>query len=315
VIDTVRLGVHLDDGVVVKVGGLVHRGWAVHSKRQVAAPGDERDQDDLGVVEDVWATFNDQGVRCAWSPPFRWLSAEASLPYLVCGDNAVLLTWDECRRGLQLLRERAGEALGVDLPDLDEWKVARADPVHAWGTDPTPYLSALRLARLPRTEPKLYDGSLAWVSRANRVQVRCYDKAREQGHPVDLPLRLERQVRRPNRYVVRDEGGNRVSSYLGAWDHNQVVSLVCAAMRDLGLDRPVPSPLAARGVLVEAYGQRKGLNLWRALLDAHTSGGWDMVDVSPRTRQRYQQDARDAGVRGVSLDGELPALDRPLSAF
>jgi len=308
-IDTLGIGIAVDP---LDLSALRRRGWVVMTKEQTR---------DGAMASDTWATIQTvEGVRCSYMPGISWVSLESSLPALVDGgDNARILTWAECWQGMESMRAIASEALDHSLPPFDEgalWRIARVDPVHAWSTDPAPYLAALNLARLPRAESKQYAGSLSWVSmRSRRILARAYDKAAEAGHDVDAPMRLERQVRKPARLVARDDNGQRVSNHLDGWTAETAPSLVTATMRDLGLDKPVPSPMGARVALVGAHGRRKGQNTWRALLDASTSGGWEYVDASRETVLKYQRRARQAGVVGVSLAGELPALTVPLSAL
>jgi hypothetical protein len=144
-----------------------------------------------------------------------------------------------------------------------------------------------------------------WVTRGRRVRARFYNKAAEAGHDVGLPARFERQVR-PRREVVK-VGGDRLGCGVGDLDAFAVRGLLTDSLGDLGLDKPIPSVLAVKGPLVEAHGRRRGANLFRVLLEARAYGGWP-GDVSTQTVRRYQRQLRQAGVRAVSLDGELRGL-------
>jgi hypothetical protein len=289
-LDTVRLSVNAEG---VKAGDLFKRGWTVVTSRNVHR-------------EDVWAHCVIEGVRLAYGAGFGWMTGEASLPVLVAGDNSVLLDWAQCQKGLGVMRDAGSEAMGVKLPALDDWRVTRFDAVWAWPVSPAPYIGALRFARLPRTQARGYESSVDWVtSQGHRIRARFYDKGAEAGHGVDLPSRLERQVR-PRREVVR-VGGDRLGCGVRDLGASSVKALLTKTLADLGLDKPIPSVLGLKGRLVRAHGKRRGANLFRVLLEARAFGGWP-GDVSKDTVRRHQRQLRQAGVRAVSLDGELPPL-------
>lgn len=262
---------------------------------------------------DVWAARELAGVRFTWRA-YRggWLSAEVSLPKLALGDNAELLTsWVDCRAALELVREVAETAVGERLPDLDRWTISRADPVWAWACDPTPYLAALRVAGIPGTQAQHYPGGIEWATAAgHRKRCRCYDKARQCGVHVALPLRLECQVTKLAKRSVKLPDGKRVGSTVGAWGAGTALGLVGGAMHDLGLDRPIPTLQGARVLLQAKHGRRTGETVFRALLTAHVQGGWGTLSSSRRTVQHYRQLLSEAGV-GALAECELPALASP----
>jgi hypothetical protein len=289
-LDTVRLSVSAEG---VKAGDLFKRGWTVVTSRNVHRV-------------DVWAHCVMEGVRLAYGAGFGWMTGEASLPVLVAGDNSVLLDWGQCQKALDFIRDAAGEAVGVKLPALDDWRVTRFDAVWAWPVSPAPYIGALRFARLPRTQARGYSTSVDWVTcRGHRIRARFYDKGAEAKHAVDLPARLERQVR-PRRETVRIDG-ERLACGVRDLGASSVKGLLAGTLADLGLDKPIPSVLGLKGRLVQAHGKRRGANLFRVLLEARAFGGWP-GDVSRQTVARYQRQLRQADVRAVSLDGELQAL-------
>ena len=288
-------------GIGVQVGGLdagqlLGRGWAVHTKTTLDR-------------EDVWASIQAGGVRLGYMAGIGWLAAEASLPPLQEKSNAELLSLQECREAVGLMRDVAAAAARVELPELEAWTVSRFDPVWAWPCDPALYVGALIAARLPRTLPVHYGGSVRWVTRSGRVRGRCYDKAAEQGGPVDLPLRLERQVRR--REVVRVDGEVIGRSTAEVLSDRLCWSLLRDTMSELGLDKPIPSLLQTRGRLVGELGVRAGRNSWALLRDLLDNGGVWPEDVRPWTRRRAERQWRAAGVSSVSPVGELPALELP----
>jgi len=291
VLDTVRLTVNVPE---LSCGDLLRRGWDVTTRTSLHGG-------------DVWASCQFEDVRLHFGGGIRWLTAECSLPGIVSGDNAQLLDWDGCKRGLDLMRAAACDAAAFSLPELRGWRVTRCDPVWAWAVDPTPYVGALRFARLPRTQARAYGSSVDWVtSQGHRVRCRFYDKGIEAGHDVELPARLERQVR-PRREVVRLPGGDRLGCDVDSLEASSVQGVLRGALTDLGLDKPIPSVLGLRGQLVEVHGRRRGLNLWRVLLEARAFGGWP-GDVNKPTLARWQRLLSQADIRAVSLDGELPAL-------
>lgn len=295
VLDTVAIGAHVDG---LKVGALLDRGWDVYSRTSGAVPG----------RGDLWACCELGGARLKYLSGIGWLSAEASLPKLLYEDNAVLLQRADFERALALVRDVAGAAAGCAVPPLAEWRVSRFDAVWAWDRDPAAYLGAVGVARLPRTKPVRYESGVQWRTSSGRVRARAYDKRIEQGHTVDLPLRIERQVR-PRRERVRIDGavlGNGVGDLTPAVAR----AVVSDALGALGLDRPIHSLGATRGLLQEAYGPRTGRSAWDRLRDVIELGGWP-GDVGNRTRQRYEALWRAAGVGPVSAEGELPGLAVP----
>jgi hypothetical protein len=295
-LDTVRLSVGMPE---MSCGDLVGRGWT----RTI--------QENMHGKYDVWATCELDGVRFHFGDGFRWLTAETSLPGLVLGDNAQLLTWDACERGLSQVQEVACDASGFSLPSVDDWNVTRLDALWAWPVEPGPYIAALRFSKLPRTQARAYGSSVDWVTRGHRIRARFYDKTVEVGAAVDLPSRLERQVR-PRKEVVRLDGGERLSCRAGDLEAVSVKGLLCDCMASLGLDKPIPSVLGLRGPLVETHGRRRGTNLFRVLLEARAYGGWP-GDVSKQTQARYKRLLSQAGIHSFSLDGELPALSPPVA--
>jgi len=290
-LDTLGIGCEVEG---LSVGRLLDAGWDVHTVTN--SQGGQ-----------VSAVIEYGGARLCYKAGVAWLGIEASLPALLAGDNSVLLDAAGCREGAVKLCELACTAVGCDLPALGDWKVSRFDPVWAWPCDPAPYIGALTVARLPRTEGVRYGSSVRWVTRTGRVRARCYDKKEEQGRDVDLPLRLERQVRR--REVVRDaaggEVGRRVDDVLA---DGVCVGIVRGAVAALGLDRPIPTLQATKRVLIEMYGRRRGLTAWAVLRDVIDCGGvWPGHFGVPRRRQ-YEKLWRDAGVSVSSPVGELPPL-------
>lgn len=291
-LDTLALGCHLDD---VRTGALVERGWTVGT---TVSP--------QGFTCKLWL---DTGLaRLTFFAGIGWLMVEGSLPKIVHGDNAVVLDADECREGARAMWALAGDAARCDLPDLDKCLVSRFDPVAAWACDPAPYIGALVATRLPHTIPVNYGASVRWVTRSGRVRARCYDKAKEQGHGVGLPLRLERQVRGRKAETVRVEGkeiGRTVDEVLSP---KVCRSVLAETLRIIGLDRPVRSVMASRRVLLDRFGSRSGLTAWAVLRDVLECGGVWSSDISEWRRRKYERMWADAGVRATSPIGELPAL-------
>jgi len=293
-LDTVTLGI--GETGIPGAKGLQDQGWDFGTWRSA------RD----GSFN-AWATFQLSGVALKYFAGHDWISATCSLPKLLRGENASVLPWDQCRAALECVVSEARNATGVRLPPLDTWVFSRVDPVWAWGVEPGPYLTALRTATLPRCDAVDYLGSgLAWRSTGKRVRARVYDKRRETGHDVDLPLRVEAEVR-PRKQVWR-LGGVRVDGRVGAWDGATAAGIVEGVVHGLGLDRPIVSRLQARQVLIDTYGQRQGINTYRALLDALDCGGWHVLGQSPDTVRRHLRRLRQAGVSGVAPEHELPAL-------
>jgi len=246
-----------------------------------------------------------EGVRLTYFSGFAWLSAECSLPGLLRPDNSVLLTWPEVLESTSAMWALASGQVEQDLPPVPELRVSRFDPVYAWDTEPGPYLRAIRFACLPRTEPVVYKGGVLWKTRHGRTRARAYDKALEAGHPVDEPLRLERQVR-PRRERVR-VGGQLVGRRFADLDPGVCLGILRQAMAGLGLDRPTPTIEAARARVFAAYSPRQARNLWGALCDRANLGEWP-PELPRTTRYDYVQMALACGVAGLSLEGELPAL-------
>jgi hypothetical protein len=295
-LDTIRLGTQVEGLTISELRG---RGWA-YNERATA----ER--------SDVWMTLKAEpgDVRLSYLAHIGWLSAEVSLPKLLLGDNAKLLDWEECCASLALLHSLTQEATGAHIAPVADFRVSRLDAVWAWGVEPSLYVDALRWSKLPRTEPRSYGGSVSWLTmQGGRIRGRCYDKSLEVGAPVELPLRLERQTR-PRREVVRVRG-RRLPGVVGELEAEDALGVVGDTMHALGLDAPVPGPQEARRLLVERYGARRGRNLYRALLEAQASGGCWPSDVPLRTRQRWEAELRRAGIRSLSWQGELPALELP----
>lgn len=298
-LDTVTLGV---GGVGVPgAAALSDRGWDYRTSK-LAKNG----------KFNAWATTERQGVALKYGAGFDWVSATASLPKLLRGVNDVLLPWDECRAAVEMMVGVTADALGVALPPLDAWKLSRVDPVWAWAVDPAPYLLAVRLGTIPRCESAVvYPDGVQWNTPKKRTRVRMYDKARESKRDVDLPLRLEAQVR-PDKQVWR-VGGARVGTAVSAWDARTALGIVGGVVHRLGLDKPVVTPLHARTVLIDAYGSRAGLNEWNAMMGALASGGWANVPQSADTINRHLRRLRNAGLSAVSPVGELPPLALPPS--
>jgi hypothetical protein len=293
-IDTVRVSVPVEG---LTCGHLLRRGWDVHSVTGLRGT-------------DLWASCDFEGVRLHFGAGFSWMTAETSLPRLVKGDNALLLDWGDCQRGFDLVREAACDAAAVSLPEVTDWHLTRVDALWAWPVEPTPYIAALRFARLPRTQARAFgSNSVDWMTRGRRIRARFYDKEAEVGATVDLPSRLERQAR-PRREVVRVGGGDRLGDRVGDLAAASVKGLLCDCMAELGLDKPIRSVLALRGPLVEAHGRRRGSNLFRALLEARACGAWPGY-WSRWTLAAYRRRLAEAGIRAFSLDGELPALAVP----
>lgn len=298
-LDTVAIGVQVDG---LKAGELYRRGWDVRTKTNLQGG-------------DLWASHELGGVKLAFLAGIGRLQVEASLPIILSGDNAGLIGPSGCGQALAMVREVACAATGRDLPAVGEWKVARFDPVWAWETEPSAYIGALSVARLPRTEPVHYSGSVRWVTRGNRVRARCYDKARERLEAgkegkVELPLRFERQVRR--REPIRVDGkvieGRAVDDLLS---DRVAFALLRAGLKALGLDRPIPSLQATRDRLRAHLGHRAGLTAFGVLQDVLSCGGLWPSYYSQQSRRKYERRWREAGVSVLSPLGELPPLELP----
>jgi len=296
-LDTVGIGIHVDG---LRVSSLLDREWTVHTESSK-------------TESNLWASCEMGGVRMAYLAGIAWLGAETSLPSILGGDNSKLLGGSECQEALQMLRAVVSAGVGRELPELPAWRVSRFDPVWAWLHSPAPYIGALGLARLPRTESVRFGSSVRWVTRGNRVRARCYDKSQEQGRQVDLALRFERQVRRRERVRVGDDViGRSVDDCL---NEPTCMAILKDGLHALGLDRPIPSLQASRALLVGAYGRRRGRNAWAVLRDVIECGGVWPGDFSKRDRQRYESLFRGAGVSVVSPVGELPPLELPANCL
>lgn len=315
-IDTVTVGLAVD--VLGGRDALVARGWDDGSEGKWRRKGDGTLERQVvswahrgwGVLDDV-VVMNWHGMRGGW------LTVTASIPRLIHGENAILASGGDWRTGLGYMRDIAMNELGVVLPGLDEtgvWRYHRVDPVWAWPCPPGPYLGALAVARLPYTVTQVIGGDVRWLgSRGKKrpVKARGYDKARESGHDVDRPLRLERQMRSPGKRKPLHLDGREIGPWVPLWDERVVLAAMRETMTALGLDRPIPCQTGARAVLVDAYGRRHGDNLAGHLALAGMAGGWHLVDRPRQTVARWQREIAAAGVRGLSLAGELPALAMP----
>jgi len=278
--------------------GLEARGWTVHT---VSNAKD-------GVS--VWASLH---CRAAGDARLRYfanagqLALEVSLPKLVMGDNASLLSWPACAAGLVRSGELAGDVLGAVLPPIESWQVFRLDPVWAWACDPGPYLAALHLGRLRGSQVAQEAGSVRWRSlRSGSIFARLYDKSQEQGHAVGLPTRFERQLR-PGKQVIKVDG-ERIGRTVGDLNESDLLTILKDGAAQVGLSEPVRGVSAARSVLVSELGRRAGVNLFRVLLEARELGGF-ASDIAPDTRRKYEGQLKRAGVGMLSLDdAELPGL-------
>lgn len=288
-LDTVTIGAHVEG---LRAGALLDRGWAVHST--VSQTGGN-----------LWASTELGGVRLAFMSGIGWLSGEVSLPKLLDRDNAELLSPSECREAVGLLCNVIESSAG-GVSRLDDWSVSRFDAVWAWPVDASLYLGALAVARLPRTERVGYESGVRWVGGGNRVKGRAYDKGLEERRDVDLPFRLELQVRRKQKLRVDGlEVGRSLEDIL---NERVCLGVVAKAASDLGLDKPIPSMAATRAVLVSKYGTTAGRAAWAVLRDVWEAGGVWPSDVKPWTRRRVERRWREAGVSAVSPEGELPPL-------
>jgi hypothetical protein len=299
VIDTVGLSVEASG---LDVADLERRGWDVRSTRMHR--GGE-------VIERVKAfVTRTDGVTLEWYDDVHWLTVRGSLPRVLGLTNDVILSWPDTVRALAVVTgDVASEMTGQPLPWLDGWGVWRVDPVWAWPCDPGPYIDALRMARLARTQTVSEPGSVRWRSlKSGAIYGRFYDKSKEAGRSVPLPARLERQVR-PKRQTVRVDG-DPVGGKASDLSESLCMGVLASTLRRFGLDRPIPSVMASKRVLVDAWGPRKGGNLWQELLTFSVCGGWP-ADYSQGKVRRIERECRAAGIGALSLDGELPPLAFP----
>lgn len=299
-IDTLFIGAQVQ-GITAE--DLIRRGWSW----QVSYTPKK------GIVKKVY--LNTDLFKATYLDNFSWVGVEASLPRLVRGDNAVILGADECWQGAVRLWDLARDAARDKLVPLDKCKVSRFDPVWAWEYDPSLYVSALVTASLPRTIPVCYGSSVAWKTpKGTRTRARCYDKAQEQKHPVDLPLRFECQVAPAEKETVRVDGrviGRAVEEVLSP---SVSLGILRDRLHTLGLDHPIPSRMAAKRSLLDTYGPRKGQALWGRLLDLIACQGVWSSDTSPWVRRDCRRWWARAGVSATSPEGELPALVIPQTA-
>jgi hypothetical protein len=295
VIDTAGVSCEAGD---LDVGDLERRGWDTRVTR-VHRGGE--------VQERVKAFVQLDAVTVEYLASVGWLTARASLPKVLGKTNDVILSWGDTVKALAVVTgDVAAGAVGDRLPALPEWGLWRFDPVWAWACDPGPYLDALRIARLPRTQAVAEPGSVRWRSlRSGAIFGRFYDKSKEAGRAVELPARLERQVR-PKRQVVRVDGV-RVGGKVGDLSEEVCIGAVKDLLRSFGLDRPIACVSGSRGILRGFYGIRKGDNLWRELLAFDACCGWPAGYSDGKVR-RIERDCRRAGIGALSPDGELPAL-------
>ena len=295
-IDTVGVSCPVDGLDIEELEG---RGWSTRTTR--TRRGDE-------VFETVKAFVSrDDGVVFEWFADAHWLTVRASLPRVLGFANDRVLTWPETRRALAVLTGEVGSQMtGRALPELSTWGLWRCDPVHAWPIEPGPYLDALRLARLEHSQAICEPGSVRWRSlRSGAIFGRAYDKAREAGHRVELPLRLELQLR-PKSRIVRVRG-EQMGGAVSGLTEDVCKSVLRETLSRLGLDRPIVSVSGARSVLVAYWGPRKGGGLWRELLAFEACGGWPSDYTTGKVR-RLERDLRAAGIGALSSSGELPAL-------
>lgn len=276
-------------------------GWTLTTVRSLNKP--PRVQAQLVTAEGVRASVT------RFDPDASpWATVEASLPKLANGDNAGLLGWDDVAAAAEIMVESVSEAARFSFPLAETWRMSRVDAVWAWAAVPGPYLSALALGTLPRCTSARYASGIRWALPAGGVVARGYDKAKEAGYDVALPLRIERQAR-PNRHKVL-VNGHQVGGPWATFDAEAARGMVRELVAGLGLDRPVLTPHAARARLVDVHGPRAGENVYRAMLAAREAGGWEGAGGSPQTRRRHQRLAAAAGVSTL-YDVELPPLDVP----
>jgi len=279
--------------------GLEGRGWTIHTV--------SNRKDGLSVFASLQCQAAG-GARLRYFANAGQLALEVSLPKLVMGDNAALLDWPGCGAGLVRVGELAGDALGADVPAIDEWQAYRLDAVWAWACEPGPYLAALHLGRLRGSHTIQEPGSVRWRSlRSGRILGRLYDKAHEQGHSVNLPTRFEVQLR-PGKQVVKVDG-ERMGRKVADLNETDLLSILRERAKQVGLSEPVRGLSALRSVLIGELGRRAGANLFRVLLECRELGSF-ASDIPAHTRRKYESQLRAAGVGMVSLDGaELPALE------
>lgn len=290
-LDTLKIGAHVDG---LTAGKLIDAGWKGHVSFSKSESSD------------IWLERELGGVRLGYMCGVGWLSGEVSLPKLLGRDNAELLTVSECREGASLLADVITASVGGSLEVLEPWSVSRFDAVWAWHVDASLYLGALGVSRLPRTQRVGYESGVRWVGTTGKnVKGRAYDKALEEKHAVDLPFRLELQVRR--KQTVKVDGLKVGRGLDDVLSERVALGVVRGAVSDLGLDKPIPSRGATRALLVSKYG-RAGKTAWANLMLLLDCGGVWPSDVSRWTRRRCERLWRGAGVSAVSLEGELPPL-------
>jgi hypothetical protein len=295
-IDTVGVSVEASS---LDVGDLESRGWDVRTTRMHR--GGE-------VIERVKAfTTRADGVTLEFWDEVNWLTVSGSLPKVLGLPNDVVLTWFDTVRALGVMvNEIAPEMTGDSLLPLDSWGLWRLDPVAAWPVAPDAYIDALRIVRLRGTQAVCEPGSVRWRSlRSGSIYGRFYDKAKESGHDVPLPARLERQVR-PRRQVVRVDG-ERVSNRVSNLSEHVIKGVLASTLRRFGLDRPILTVTGSRPVLCGAYGDRKGSRLWEQLLAFSVMGSWP-ANYSDSKVRRIERDCRRAGIGALSPEMELPPL-------
>lgn len=294
-IDTIGLTCQV--GAPVETMALESLGWTIHTVSNAA--------DGLSVFATVQCQ-GDGDARLRYFADAGQIALEVSLPRLVKGDNALLLSWPDCVSGMVRAAELASDTMHMPMPAIENWQVFRLDPVWAWPVDPTPYLSALHFGRLRGTQVAQEPGSVRWRSlRSGSIFARFYDKSHEQGRAVGLPARFERQIR-PKKQVVRVDGqelGRTVSDL----NESAMLSILRDGVAQVGLDQPVRTVAATKAVLIDALGKRAGRNLYRVLLESREVGGLP-VDLAAATRRKYERQMRQAGVGMVSLETELPPL-------
>lgn len=284
--------------------------WLIRTQRQ-------RDRADPDRVQEVETGFvvTDGGVRVEWRSPSR-IAAEVSLPKAMCGDNAILLTWQECERGIEALADAALAALpkGIETPPLPYWRVQRADVVGAWPLDPPKYIAAARQVQLPRLDSRCFPTSIAWCRPGGDPVMRLYDKRVEAERDVENPLRLEVQVRRPSYWTYRGSSGRRVGHLVRNWNREVALDVLQGAVEALGFDREGCDPWATRDRLISYWegkdrrrGRSHGLACWSFLRDVQECGSAVTAEPDPQRRRRLIRDCREAGVVAVG-DGVLPPL-------
>jgi hypothetical protein len=247
------------------------------------------------------------GVTLEWWRDVGWLTVRGSLPRVLGFTNDVVLSWSDTVRALAVMTgDISSEMTGERLPWLDRWSLWRLDACWGWPCDPGPYIDALRIVRLRGTQSVAEPGSVRWRSlRSNSIFGRFYNKSKEQGRDVPLPSRLELQLR-PHRQVIRVDG-DRIGGKVADLSEHVCKTVLRDTLRRFRLDAPIPSVMASKGVLVRAYGSRKGGNLWRELLAFSTCGGWPS-DYSHKKICRIERECRGAGIGALSPEGTLAPL-------